>query len=81
MVGEPDPVNGRHTVWNEPVDAFEMSPLPAGAATWVDDRRPELNKVIDYAFVHAALAPRLGKVGIDATAKGSDHLPLWVELD
>ena len=36
---------------------------------------------IDYCFVSAALANRVRTAWIDAEAKGSDHWPLWVEID
>jgi endonuclease/exonuclease/phosphatase family metal-dependent hydrolase len=36
---------------------------------------------IDYCFVSSALAPRVHAARIDDTATGSDHQPLWVEMD
>src|SRR5438309_9139649 len=39
------------------------------------------DKRIDFCFVSAALAGRVQAARIDATAAGSDHLPLWVEMD
>jgi endonuclease/exonuclease/phosphatase family metal-dependent hydrolase len=36
---------------------------------------------IDYCFVSAALAPRVRSAWIDASAAGSDHQPLWIEMD
>src|SRR5205085_430469 len=36
---------------------------------------------IDYCFVSAVLAPRVKSARIDAAAVGSDHQPLWVEMD
>jgi len=80
MTGEPDPQKGRHLLWDQPVDAFALKPLPASAVTFLDDTKPESSKVIDYAFLHAALAPRVVGVSIDADAMGSDHLPVWLEL-
>ncbi len=38
------------------------------------------HKRIDYAFVTADLAAHLKSCRVDGDAKGSDHLPLWVEL-
>jgi endonuclease/exonuclease/phosphatase family metal-dependent hydrolase len=36
---------------------------------------------IDYCFVSDALAPRVRSAQIDASAQGSDHQPLWVDID
>jgi endonuclease/exonuclease/phosphatase family metal-dependent hydrolase len=38
------------------------------------------HKRIDYAFLTADLASRLKSCRVDKDAKGSDHLPLWIEL-
>ncbi len=47
----------------------------AGGATLGNGRR------IDYCFVSAALAPRVRRAWVDTQACGSDHQPLWVEVD
>ena len=36
---------------------------------------------IDYGLVSSGLAHRVGKAWIDADAQGSDHQPVWFELD
>jgi endonuclease/exonuclease/phosphatase family metal-dependent hydrolase len=36
---------------------------------------------IDYCFLSAALAARVRTCWIDTEAVGSDHQPLWVEVD
>jgi endonuclease/exonuclease/phosphatase family metal-dependent hydrolase len=36
---------------------------------------------IDFCFVSAALASRVQAARIDANATGSDHYPLWTEID
>ena len=38
-------------------------------------------KRIDYCFVSSPLASRVRSAWIDADAAGSDHQPLWVDLD
>jgi len=38
-------------------------------------------KRIDFCFVSASLAGRVKSCRIDLEAKGSDHQPLWVEMD
>jgi endonuclease/exonuclease/phosphatase family metal-dependent hydrolase len=36
---------------------------------------------IDFCFVSAALASRVQAARIDASATGSDHQPLWMDMD
>jgi exonuclease III len=36
---------------------------------------------IDYCFVSASLAGRIRSCRIDEEADGSDHQPLWTEID
>jgi endonuclease/exonuclease/phosphatase family metal-dependent hydrolase len=36
---------------------------------------------IDYIFLSADLAPRVRAAGIMSEAQGSDHFPIWAELD
>jgi len=82
MTGEADYAEGRQIVAHHPVDVFSLAGGVAdGAVTWVDDEKPEKNRLIDFAFVHASLAARVKRSWIDAGAKGSDHLPVWFELD
>jgi endonuclease/exonuclease/phosphatase family metal-dependent hydrolase len=38
-------------------------------------------KRIDYCFVSSALASRVKSARIDTAATGSDHQPVWVEID
>ncbi|MEI5678883.1 MULTISPECIES: endonuclease/exonuclease/phosphatase family protein [unclassified Mesorhizobium] len=82
MAGEADYAEGRQIVAHHPVDAFSLAGgVPEGAVSWVDDGKPEKNRLIDFAFVHASLAGRVKRTWIDTDAKGSDHLPVWLELD
>lgn len=77
MVGEQDDSAGGA----DPVDIYSVGDgLPGDAVSWVDDAKPEANRLIDFAFVEKRLAGRVGKVGIDREARGSDHLPVWFEL-
>jgi exonuclease III len=36
---------------------------------------------IDYCFVSADLAPRIKGARIDSEATGSDHQPVWTDID
>jgi endonuclease/exonuclease/phosphatase family metal-dependent hydrolase len=80
MVGEQDVTRRRPA--HDPVDVYTLGEgLPDGAVSFVDDAQPQENRLIDYAFVEKSLAGRVGKVRVDSGAKGSDHLPVWFELD
>jgi endonuclease/exonuclease/phosphatase family metal-dependent hydrolase len=82
MTGETDYAEGRQVVNHHPVDAFTLGqPLPAGSVSWFDGNKPERNRLIDYAFLHASLMHRVTRSWIDQHAHGSDHLPVWLEMD
>ena len=49
--------------------------------SWVSVDRPEKNRLIDFAFVQAGMVKRIRNAWIDDGAEGSDHLPVWLELD
>ena len=79
MVGEQD--DASRGAGADPIDVYALGEgLSDGAVSWVDDAKPETNRLIDFAFVEKSLAGRVGKVRIDREAKGSDHLPVWFEL-
>lgn len=85
MTGTPDDEHRVTFRADRPVDAAALvSGAASGRITWIDPARPEDParwKCLDYAFVHAGLAPRVKKVWIDSDADGSDHLPVWVEME
>jgi endonuclease/exonuclease/phosphatase family metal-dependent hydrolase len=58
------------------VDAWVAAGNPEGSGITCDN-----GKRIDYAFVTAPLAHRIRAAWIDEEATGSDHLPVWLELD
>lgn len=79
MVGEQD--DAAQASGADPIDVYSLGDgLPDGAVSWVDDAKPETNRLIDFAFVEKNLAGRVGKIRIDRDAEGSDHLPVWFEL-
>lgn len=81
MTGRIDHEFGLPLVADKFVDAARH--LGSDTHSWVDPERPAdttRHKRIDYAFVSADLAARLHKCRVDVDAKGSDHLPLWIEL-
>lgn len=84
MTGEVDPVFGRVTTRDRFVDAWVRA--GHGEAEGVTcPTCPENNTMhdmrIDYAFLSPGLAQHVRSARIDAEAQGSDHQPVWVELD
>lgn len=79
MVGPWSPYAGRLTSPEGFVDSWVQAGHPAeqGATSDIHGRPVRL----DYAFVSAGLAGSVKAAGIDASACGSDHQPVWVELD
>ena len=55
------------------------------AYTWWDQktraRERHVGWRIDYFFVHASVLPRVTGAGILADVLGSDHCPIWLDLD
>ncbi len=53
-----------------------------GATIFADPRRSLDHDIrIDYCFVGGGLADRLVSARVDRDADGSDHQPLWLEID
>jgi len=67
------------------VDVFREFRPDERAYTWISKRRRNTLDAarVDYALVEQSLVPQVTSAGIaaEAPASGSDHLPLWVELD
>jgi endonuclease/exonuclease/phosphatase family metal-dependent hydrolase len=88
MAGRPDHEFGLPLVADRAVDAaIRLAGGDTGSdplTTWIDPQRPadvSRHKRIDYVFTAPALAPRLRRLWVDRKAVGSDHLPVWVELE
>lgn len=76
MVGPVAPSYGRLVNLDGFVDAWVAAGYAEAEGVSVDD-----GNRIDYCFVTPALAGRVQRAWIDATAQGSDHQPFWVEFD
>ncbi|TWG98981.1 endonuclease/exonuclease/phosphatase family metal-dependent hydrolase [Mesorhizobium sp. J18] len=85
MTGMPDDEHGMPWRATNPVDAARHAGSAGGETfTWIDPRHPEdasRRRRIDYGFVSAGMAGRIVSVRVDHGAKGSDHLPVWFELE
>lgn len=80
MVGRNDAYYGRTPRAAYPTDAqAHLNARPSDGYSWISEdgsRRMHL----DYCFVSGALTGRLRGCWVDTSARGSDHLPVWVEL-
>jgi len=45
------------------------------------DEKPVRRQRLDYAFCNRALAGRVAGARIDRDADGSDHMPVWIEIE
>ena len=79
MVGSDDPKYGRITEYDGYLDAWILQDgAPDGGHTKYE---PTGNRRIDYAFVSPDLAEAVRSVQVDKDAQGSDHQPLWLDID
>ena len=79
MVGSDDPKYGRITEYDGYLDAWILQGgTPDGGHTKYE---PTGNRRIDYAFVSPDLAEAVRSVHVDKDAQGSDHQPLWLDID
>ena len=83
MVGRRDRYYGRILRTNQPVDALErLHGLTPESYTWAKPPGDGPMKMhLDYCFVNSGLVPRLKGAWVDNEAMGSDHFPLWVEVE
>ena len=79
IVGPMSPYGGRITNPEGFVDAWVEAgnAIDAGQTAEVKDRPARL----DYCFVSAGLKDRIRAVRVDSDAVGSDHQPVWMEID
>jgi endonuclease/exonuclease/phosphatase family metal-dependent hydrolase len=84
MTGRADHEFGMPLIATRPADAAARVSQSEPATTWVDPKRPDDRsrwKRIDYAFVSAGLMGGMRRSWVDHMATGSDHQPLWMELE
>ena len=79
IVGPMSPYGGRITNPEGFVDAWVEAgnAIDAGPTAEVQDCPARL----DYCFVSAGLKDRIRTIHVDSDASGSDHQPVWVEID
>jgi endonuclease/exonuclease/phosphatase family metal-dependent hydrolase len=76
IVGAPTAKYGRLNRLTGFVDAWVAAGQREDEGATIDGGRR-----IDFCFVSPALAPRVRSCRIDVDAVGSDHQPVWVEMD
>jgi endonuclease/exonuclease/phosphatase family metal-dependent hydrolase len=83
MVGQRDRYYGRMLRANQMVDVLDrLGKLPAESYSWAKPPGDGPVKMhLDYCFINAGLVPRLKAAWIDHDALGSDHFPLWTEIE
>ena len=79
MVGPHDPKYGRITEVDGYLDAWISNGGDENAGHTKFEGTG--HRRIDYAFISPDLATRLRNVWVDSEAQGSDHQPLWLEID
>jgi endonuclease/exonuclease/phosphatase family metal-dependent hydrolase len=81
IVGPKDPVYGRVRYADRFADAWVSAGHDEadGKTRPFEGTRPD--KRLDYCFVSAALAERVRAAHVDMDAEGSDHQPVWVDID
>ena len=81
IVGPKDTVYGRVRYADRFADAWVAAGNDeADGVTYPAERNfPDMR--LDYCFVSAALAERVRSAHVDTATDGSDHQPVWVEMD
>ena len=79
LVGAPSDYGGRVTPDDGFVDAWVAAgnDRADGHTSDVDD----IPAVLDYCFISPALRDRVTDARVDSAATGSDHFPVWIDID
>lgn len=83
MTGEPDYYYGQLMASDRLVDTWRLvdREITDGVTWWDETTDFGEGTRLDYVFVTPGLAPRVVAAGIDEDAAGSDHQPVWIDLD
>jgi endonuclease/exonuclease/phosphatase family metal-dependent hydrolase len=82
-VGRPDRYYGRSLRANQFVDALDrVGALSTDSYSWAEPPGEGTVRMhLDYGFINAGLVPRLRSAFVDNAASGSDHFPVWLEIE
>jgi endonuclease/exonuclease/phosphatase family metal-dependent hydrolase len=83
MTGEPDYYYGPITTSDRLVDTWRVvgRDITDGITWWDESTNFEEGTRLDYVFVSPGLVSSVVAAGIDEDATGSDHQPVWIDLD
>lgn len=82
MLGPRDLSGGRILRADRPFDALSRAgAFGPDSYSWMDPGDDSKRMHLDYCFLNAGLACRLKSAHVDTGAMGSDHFPLWVEIE
>lgn len=82
MTGEPDYYYGHVTTSDRLVDTWPVvgREITDGVTWWDESTNFQEGTRLDYVFVSPGLAAQVTAAGIDEHATGSDHQPVWIDL-
>jgi endonuclease/exonuclease/phosphatase family metal-dependent hydrolase len=82
FAGASDGYYGRTARIGTPIDALaSLNAYAPGSYSWMDPKDHGKRMHLDYCFVSCGLESRLRSASVDTTATGSDHFPVWVEIN
>jgi endonuclease/exonuclease/phosphatase family metal-dependent hydrolase len=83
MTGSPDYYYGRVMTSDHVVDTWPLvgRDITDGSTWWDEATGFTEGTRLDYVFVSPGLATGVTAAGIDDAAPGSDHQPVWIDLD
>ncbi|MEO6653720.1 MAG: endonuclease/exonuclease/phosphatase family protein [Ilumatobacteraceae bacterium] len=83
MTGAPDYYYGPTMTSDHLVDTWPLvgREITDGITWWDESTNFESGTRLDYLFVTPGLADAVVAAGIDEQAAGSDHQPVWIDLD
>ena len=81
LVGAMSPEYGRMNCLDGFVDAWVAAGHAESAGNTCHSGTFSTGQRIDYCFVSSEYAPRIQKAWIDEQADGSDHQPIWTEIE
>ena len=81
LVGALDPVYGRLVEADRFADVLTLAGMAENEGITFPASRGKQPKRIDHGFVTSDLAGKVKRAWIDEKADGSDHQPVWVELN
>lgn len=82
LVGLKDGFYGRVARFDAPIDALDATAWyrPDGYS-WVDSQDRSKRMHLDYCFISCGLQNRLRSARVATDSEGSDHFPVWMEID